>query len=232
MITKMSLETTRATIVSIHLRTHDVEMSDVAPAKANGANTAATMMSNLRIIIAPHTTITAAEHDEGQYQHDGRIAGRGDGRRGEDPRSHLVDRPPVAACTNPAESASTAASRRDVTAMAAALPKKATRRPLTARASPAPSWRSTEAMIWMMNRPVATTTAKAVTMARSRVMAEPVSEMAVAPLIWPQSQLTAESAAFPKSWAMAPKAESAIDSAAPAGQIGQATTRIGERAGH
>ena len=34
-------------------------MSDVAPAKANGANTAATMMSSLRTIIAPHTTITA-----------------------------------------------------------------------------------------------------------------------------------------------------------------------------
>ena len=59
MITKTSLETTRATIVSIHLRTHDVEMSAVAPAKASGAKTAATMMSSLRIIIAPHTTITA-----------------------------------------------------------------------------------------------------------------------------------------------------------------------------
>ena len=67
----------------------------------------------------------------------------------------------------------------------------------------------------MMNSPVATTTAKVVTMARSRAMADPVSEMAVAPLIWPQSQLTAESAALPKSLAMAPKAESAIDLAAP-----------------
>ena len=59
MITRTSLETTSATIVSIHLRTHEVEMSAVAPAKASGANTAATMMSSLRIIIAPHTTITA-----------------------------------------------------------------------------------------------------------------------------------------------------------------------------
>ena len=67
--------------------------------------------------------------------------------------------------------------------MAATPPMKATRRPLRARARPAPSWRSTEAMIWMMNRPVATTTARVVTMARSRVMADPVSEMAVAPLI-------------------------------------------------
>ena len=67
--------------------------------------------------------------------------------------------------------------------MAATLPKKAMRSPLTARVRPPPSRRSTEAMIWMMNRPVATTTAKVVTMARSRVMAEPVSEMVVAPLI-------------------------------------------------
>ena len=99
--------------------------------------------------------------------------------------------------------------------MAATLPMNATRRPLRARARPAPSWRSTEVMIWMMNSPVATTTAKVVTMARSRAMAEPVSEIAVAPPIWSQSQLTAESAAFPKSWAMAPNAESAIDLAAP-----------------
>ena len=87
-------------------------------------------------------------------------------------------------------------------------------------------------MIWMMNRPVATTTAKVVTMARSRVMADPVSEMAVAPLIWPQSQLTAESAAFPKSLAMAPKAESGDRLGRTTGQVGQAAGRIDGRAGH
>ena len=67
----------------------------------------------------------------------------------------------------------------------------------------------------MRNKPVATTTARVLTMARSRVMADPVSETAVAPLIWPHSQFTASPAAFPKSLAMSLKAESAIEPAAP-----------------
>ena len=60
-MTRISFETIRATMVSIHLRTHEVVRSLVAPAKASGANTAATMMSNFRIIMAPHTTTTAAD---------------------------------------------------------------------------------------------------------------------------------------------------------------------------
>ena len=138
MITKMSFETMRATIASIHLRTQAVEMSEVAPAKANGANTAATMISSLRTIIAPQTTITAPKTTSAKSN----------------PAAGLVtaamavaDRiavpiecreSPVATSTDPFESESTAASKIVVTAMAATLPKNATSKPLIALARPPP----------------------------------------------------------------------------------------------
>ena len=101
-----------------------------------------------------------------------------------------------------------------MTAMAATEPMNATKSPLTARPRPLPSRRNTEAMIWMRNSPVATTTASVLTMARSRVMADPVSETAVAPLICLHSQFTASPAALPKSLAIWLNAESAIEPAA------------------
>ena len=136
MMTKMSLETTRATIVSIHLRTHEVEMSDVAPAKANGANTAATMMSSLRTIIAPQTKITAASTTSAKSRATAGLAMAvmAVAERIADPI--CCTESPVATATNPAERESTAASRRVVTAMAATLPTNATSKPLSARARP------------------------------------------------------------------------------------------------
>lgn len=230
MMTKTSLETMRATIISIHLRTHEVEMSAVAPAKARGAKTAATMMSSLRTIMAPHTTTTAPNT----------MRARSSMAAGLVAAVMLVAvrmaepicwrESPVATWTNPADSESTAASSRVVMAMAATLPRKATSKPRTPRASPPPSRRSTEAMIWMTNRPVATTTARVVTMARSRVNAEPERLMAVAPLIWPHSQFTASPAVVPKSLAIALNAEPAMELAAePARSERQAPGLVSEQ---
>ena len=85
-------------------------------------------------------------------------------------------------------------------------------------------------MTWMTNNPVATTTASVVTMARSLPKAGPLSEMAVAPLIWFHSQFTAEPAASAKSLAMSLKAESAMEPAAPpAREVRQPTGSVSEQ---
>ena len=60
MIASSSLEAIIAAVNSTHLRTQPRVTSAVAPENASGVNTAATMISNLRIISAAQITITAS----------------------------------------------------------------------------------------------------------------------------------------------------------------------------
>ena len=69
-------------------------------------------------------------------------------------------------------------------------------------------------MIWMANRPTATTPAIAAVIPSSKLKPAPPRCTAVAALIWPHSQLTAWSAAWPNDSAMALKASPAAAFAA------------------
>ena len=171
----MTLLAIRATVNSIHFRTHDAVMSPREPANATGANKAETISSSFLVISAAHTitdaiTTTRASRSitAGESVPSALMAVTCW------PRFAQVD-DPVPATMMPLAMLSAASNKSSVMPTAAPPARKATNRPRTARPMPPMSLRAALAITWTKNRPVPTTRARPTVMPRSVAQPGPPS---------------------------------------------------------
>ena len=153
MMTRINFENTRATVISIHFRTHEEVISARDPAKASGANTAVMISSSLRTINASQTMTVAP------------IMPRATTRRAASDSADNAEAPnsmvpaccqfvvPNPSCMTPLLSRSVATSNASSIDRANAAPTNATTTPRPARPMPLRSCLSADAATWMTSSP-------------------------------------------------------------------------------